>query len=657
VTARQSAWVVGAAMLAVYIATSAPGVTFWDSGEFIAAARTLGVPHPPGTPLFVLLLSVWARLLSFLPYPVATNLFSAVCTAGAAGLTVVWMARGRTLAIGASAAAALCAGAMASVWQNATETEVYAASLALAIATIVCADRFGRSGESRWLVLTAYLLALAIPLHASALVAAPVVIYLAAARAGAQPSRRAYDWPAGVAIAGAAVCAIGLSRLSAWTMGMGAALIVAAAFLPGWGERQVRAGTAVAMLIAIGVAFSLLTFMLLRARHDPAINQGNPSTWSTLAAVIGRRQYDVQGLWPREAPLWLQVANWFEYADWQFGLSLGPTVIPTPARVVVTLAFGALGLVGARWHRRTDRRTWSAVLLLFLCGSLGVLVYLNLKAGASFGWQFVPSELRHEARERDYFFVLGFWAWGIWAGMGAMALSRRLSLPRWIGVAGAALPIALNWPAVTRRSQPGASLPGEVARALLGELPPRAVLFVDGDNDTYPVWYAQQVERLRPDVTVITLPLLAARWYVNELARRDSLIPAERGSTGRVSLGEIAGMAARQGRPVAATVTIPAEQRRTIGAGWKLAGAVFVASAVVDPAGDASRDSLVAIDSAATRAAAVSIESWRKGRDVRPSLDPVNEYFLNVLSCPRLALLPTPSRAQLVSLDSTCNLR
>src|SRR5262249_38889936 len=102
---------------------------------------------------------------------------------------------------------------------------------------------------------------------------------------------------------------------------------------------------------------------------------------------------------------WLQLANWFEYADWQFGLSLGPTVIPTLARVVVTIVFVALGLGGASWHRRTDRRGWTAVLLLLVCGSLGVMAYLNLKAGTSFGWRFVPSDSRHEARERDYFFV------------------------------------------------------------------------------------------------------------------------------------------------------------------------------------------------------------------------------------------------------------
>ncbi len=226
---------------------------------------------------------------------------------------------------------------------------------------------------------------------------------------------------------------------------------------------------------------------------------------------------------------------------------------------------------GARWHRRRDRAHLAGHrCFLLVCGSLGVMAYLNLKAGTSFGWQLVPDPAHHEARDRDYFFVLGFWAWGIWAGIGALVFGSRLSrryLPRWryprpIGVVLAALPIALNWSAMNRRSEPEASLPREVASALLDRLPSKAVLFVGGDNDTYPLWYAQEVEHRRTDVTVVTMPLLGARLeYGEEL---DAPLWPHQAATSRRGSPAVA---RGQGRPVAValTVALDAETRKPIG--------------------------------------------------------------------------------------------
>lgn len=655
--AEYGAWIAGAVLFVVYLVSMAPDVTFWDSGEFVAAAHSLGIPHPPGTPLFVLLLHDWAKLFPFLPYAVACNVFSAVCTAAAGALSATLIGHGPRLERGRNdgwyvLGGVLCAGAMSSVQLNATETEVYAASIALVGVTLAVANRAGRSASARWRVLTAYLIVLAVPLHLSALVASPVAVYLAASN-----DDGLVDWQTALALTGVLVAAIGVGRASI-ALGIAGVVIVASASPLGgqmWRSIPRQTPGSVRLLFVAAVAASAVFVMLVRARHDPAINQGNPSTLHSLAYVIARRQYDVASLFPRLAPLWLQIANWFEYADWQVALSLGPNPVPTLGRVAATLVFALLGLVGASAHRSADRRQWRALLLLLVCGSLGVVLYLNMRASPSFGWGILPANAIREARERDYFFVLSFWAWGLWAGYGAVTIAQRLRLRPVFGVIVAALPIALNWSAVTRRRQPEASLPRRLGEGLLQSAPPRAVLFVDGDNDTYPLWFLQRVDSLRRDVTVVTVPLLGAQWYGDELARRYGLLPNTEAT--RSLPAEIADRARQLGRPVIASVALDPSTRNQIGHDWVLSGLVYVER--VPSSGIVGSDSStgIGVDSATTRYWADRIERWRKGQVMRGSTDSMDDYALGLLGCPRLFLVSNPARPQVDSLASLCNRR
>lgn len=691
----------GAALLALYLAALAPDVTFWDAGEFIAAARSLGIPHPPGTPLFVLLTRSWSELLWFLPTALATNSFSAVSSALAGAMGAWWLARA-TGDRWAAGAGAICAGSMSSIWLNATETEVYAASLALSVVAIWCGDRAGRSTgvrRERWRALVAYLTVIAVPLHMSALVAMPTAAYLASVdEAGT------IDWSAGVALVGVVFLGAALGLMSPAIGLVGLALLVLSPLAPragrplerAWQRRRAARGSvaeapapaepeatptaeppaspearravgrvALALWLA-GVAASALLFLLIRARLDPAINQGNPSDWRALADVVARRQYPASGLWPRNAPFWLQLGNLFEWADWQSALSLAPGVIPTPWRIAATVVFVVLGAEGCFAHRRLDRRTWWALVMLVVSGSLGVVVYLNLHLGPSFGYGVVADSIVREARERDYFFVLGFWAWGVWAGIGAVSLVRQRGYRPALGLALAASPALLNWSAVERKREPEASLPRTFADALLQASPRNAVLFVAGDNDTYPLWEAQQVRGERRDVTVVTLPLLPAVWYQAELARRGALLPRNGLALDPHAAATLAATTARQkGRPVAVAATVDAADRRRLGAAWIVRGPVYV-SADSDVArlpafgavrGDPVAGDTLLVDSVATREWARRMAAWRRGRTPGESIDPAAAYSIDVLACPAWIIEQHPSPAQRRSLASTCNLR
>ncbi len=484
--------VVGSVLLIIYCATLAPTVTLWDAGEFLSAIHSLGIPHPPGTPVFVLIANVWAKIFSPLfGFAYSVNLFSAVCTALACAILASLFGKwtGNTTA---SIAGGLTAGLMSSVWLNATETEVYSPALLVSLLLLLVADNARRTREARWLIVLAYLTGLGWALQLSALVAAPAALFLALWRNDDDPD------PVSVERADE-------DATLAW--------------------KPSSVGVPGAMLVVALIGASAVLFMLVRARHDPAVNQGNPATFQALSDVVARKQYHPAGMLPRQAPFYLQVGNLFEYADWQVALSLAPDPPPSAARTGMTLVFAMLGVAGFFWHKRIHRPSWEAMTLLFFSATVGIVLYLNMKASPSYGVGFLPRWAKHEARERDYFFVLGFLCWGLWAGAGVTRVFARYGRTGKIGAfAIAFLPAVLNWKAVSRNRAPDSFAARDSASRILARAPRNAVVFAVGDNDTYPVWYMQEVEGLRRDVTPVTLPLLGAKWYREELARRHHLL-------------------------------------------------------------------------------------------------------------------------------------
>jgi len=498
-------------LFVVYCVTLARGVTYWDAGEFLAAIHSLGIPHPPGTPLFVLLAHDWSIVASpFVGFTIAVNAFSALSTAAAFGIVanIFWRATDDAVA---AFAGALTAGLMSTVWLNATETEVYACALFAAFAILWCARRFALTLKGRWVVLTLYVCGLAWSLHLTALLAVPAAFY-ALATAGKRPALR---------------------------------------------------DVAVGLLLSL-IGGSVVLFMLVRAQHDPSVNQGNPVTISALIDVVQRHQYDVAPLWPRRAPLWLQFGNVFEYADWQVALGLGPDPQPTFARTFVTIVYASLGIFGSLRHRDIDRVSWRTWMILFLTTSIGVVLYLNLRAGASDGAGVLPVGALHEARDRDYFFTWAFVCWGAWAGFGVVQLARILaaragrstiSARAMLGAAVlvSALPLALNWEVIRheRRDEQQRALHG--AMQLIESLPQGAVFLAKGDNDTYPLWYLQEVLSIRRDVTVVTVPLLTPFWYRAELRRRYGLLDppyATRWYGTQLTVRNVRARAEALGRPI-----------------------------------------------------------------------------------------------------------
>jgi len=172
-----------------------------------------------------------------------------------------------------------------------------------------------------------------------------------------------------------------------------------------------------------------------------------------------------------------------------------------------------------------------------------LVYYLNFRYGYSMYLEEAPSLAAHEVRERDYFFIIGFQLWGIYAGLGLAALwgrwtaPPRRSSPRAAAAhdrgpppagfgprhrKGAALlalgliPFFFNFGQADRSGDRAAR---NLAYNMLQSVEPYAVLFTYGDNDTFPLWYLQEVEGIRRDVTVIVQSYLGTNWYHRQLRR------------------------------------------------------------------------------------------------------------------------------------------
>jgi hypothetical protein len=170
-----------------------------------------------------------------------------------------------------------------------------------------------------------------------------------------------------------------------------------------------------------------------------------------------------------------------------------------------------LGLIGLFYqYRKHKADAWINILLFFFTG-FAIILYLN-QAG-------------NQPRERDYAYVGSFYAFAIWIGLGVMQVKEWFAFKLSSGLAAtlATVVCLLAVPAVMAqqewddhdRSQK--KLPGDLARNYLESCAPNAILFTYGDNDTYPLWYAQEVEGVRPDIRVINFSLLGIDWYINQL--------------------------------------------------------------------------------------------------------------------------------------------
>jgi hypothetical protein len=506
----------GAAVLGLYILTLAPTTAFWDASEYIATAHILGIPHPPGNPLFVVLAKAWTLLLAptGLSIAVRVNLFAATTTAVACGFLFLVAHRilldvvedRRVALVGAGVSVLLGATAF-TVWNQSNVNEkVYTVSvMILAIVSwlaLLWRDHRDDPRSARWLLLALYLMVLGSTNHLMSLLPAPALFLF-------------------IVLVGPGV----LLRGDVW-----------AKAIP---------------VVLLGLSFNF--FLPIRADQRPVINEGDPQCEGAvgtavavfskgrlggcpaLASVLLREQYSKPSVMsdptsdpfnpgPRTAALMgHQLVNYFQYFDWQWARGLDASEVPGNARLPISLLFLGLGFLGLAACARADRNVFAYMAGTAAVLTVGLVFYLNFKYGYSLAPE-VTDRAAHEVRERDYFFIASFLVWGVLAGMGLTLLWSELAKRAAAGGRGllmaspilavALIPLAFNWAWASRSDDHAAR---SWAYNLLMSVEPYGIIFTNGDNDTFPLWYMQEVEGIRKDVTVVVVQYLFTTWYPKQL--------------------------------------------------------------------------------------------------------------------------------------------
>lgn len=556
--------------LVTYVRTLSPTVVFWDVGEFCAAAFLLQVPHPPGAPLFLLI----ARVFSMVPFSPDIAVRMHFISALASALTVMFlylisvrfitMWRGkpesayeRLAVYGSSAIGALSLTFSKTFWFNAVEAEVYGLSMLFVSAILWLALRwYERADWERsdvYLILIAYLIGLSVGVHLLALLALFSVMLLF--------YFRHYEFTVESFIKFGVVAVVvfgviypgvvkwfpslldgemGGTRSEIFTV-IPLAVIGGALYGIYWSAKTHHRVVNVALIsfVLIVLGYSTYTVVYIRANAKPPMNENDPSNLARLVSYLNREQYGtaplLQRRWSTEPEhqanhqkytsdldfLWRYQMNhmYLRYLGWNY---IGAEGDWKEAGVSLKGLFAIpffLGLLGAVHHWRKDKKMAFVATTFFLLMGVVLVLYFNMQ--------------EPQPRERDYFYVGSFFIFSLWVGMGVLALLDLVKEKLGEGSATqkasyAVLALAFVFvPANMLRTnfheadRTGNFIAFDYSYNTLQSCEPDAILFTNGDNDTFPLWYLQDVEGIRRDIRIVNLSLLNTNWYINQLKNEE----------------------------------------------------------------------------------------------------------------------------------------
>lgn len=598
--------------LTVYVSTLADTVVFWDVGEFIAASYLLQVPHPPGSPLFILLGNVFGIIMTpFYKDPAVRVHFVSALSSALTGLflylslvkmIILWRPRTDDLwnkvpLYGAAAIGALSLTFSPTFWFNAVEAEVYGISMLFVGLVTWLSLRWNERADSpshqKYIFLIAYLIGLSLGVHLLALlVIFPFLIIVFFRRY--EFSVRNYLIFGAIALGIFAVVYPGIvkelpnlldgkysigggkeSTSIIWTliplMAIGAA-IYGVWYSIRTKNEMLNLASLSFLLIVLG--YSTYTMVIIRANAHTPMNENDPSNLERLVSYLNREQYgdaplmkrrwsqepQHQGIYTNYKSDWdyfvrYQVDEMFlRYFLWQYAGREGDW---QGAGVNWKQLWGIplfVGLFGFYYHWKKDRAMWWVLFNFFLLMGFIMVFYFNMQ--------------NPQPRERDYFYVGAFFVFSAWIGIGSLGIMDSIrelvkngSMQK-VATYGVLALLILFIPAnmlytnYKSSDRTGDYVAWDYSYNLLQSCEPDAILFTNGDNDTFPLWYLQDVEGVRRDIRIVNLSLVNTSWYImqlkHEMPHGAKKVPIS------LSDAEIAQIGPMQWEPREMTLPVPA---------------------------------------------------------------------------------------------------
>jgi tetratricopeptide (TPR) repeat protein len=328
------------------------------------------------------------------------------------------------------------------------------------------------------------------------------------------------------------------------------------------GKTKMDYNLAFALFVVAILGYSTHAYIPIRAVQKPAINENDPSNWSKFVSFLERKQYGQESMITRMFYRRGKLSNQFgDHAHMGFGGYFVEQYASDTAGGLLRIflfALGFFGLITGGYYAMQKFKFHPTILvfILFLLGSVMLVFYMNFADGTRPDPNNPGSLIQLEVRERDYFFTPGFILFASMIGLGMTSLLYLVGAGLKMGKNGSektlrvalfsvlslcVLLIPLNTISANYQSHDRSKdfVPVDYAHNILQSCEKDAILFTNGDNDTFPLWYLQEVENTRKDIRVVNLSLLNTDWYIIQLKHQMEIkvsleddqinwIPAER---------------------------------------------------------------------------------------------------------------------------------